>query len=296
MKKLLAVLTAVFMFTLAASAHFASSIELPDMPLYPEDNTPECNVTTPENYIYKFTFTVKSAQASELAAVLSEQYLEGYGPSDTVYYIDVRLDDEQYRQICDECEGDVYLCNIALNGELLPADAVFSYKSTLDIKHQFQILMPEEPSVLTVDYFGELSVMMFYQNDTLDNGVAFVGPYSELELPYPEVDGKKPYGWNSMPDGSGIPYTDTLVYTPESGKLWIKDDNIISIYAIWEEYTPVLQGDVNEDGEIDNKDVVALFRLVSGDGVEYSFRCDFNNDGEVDNKDVVTLFRYVSSI
>ena len=57
-----------------------------------------------------------------------------------------------------------------------------------------------------------------------------------------------------------------------------------------------LPGDTNGDGEINNKDVVVLFRFVSGgtsDTVEAN--CDFNADNEVNNKDVAALFRYVSS-
>lgn len=54
-------------------------------------------------------------------------------------------------------------------------------------------------------------------------------------------------------------------------------------------------GDANGDGSIDNKDVVVLFRYVSGSGggavVE---NCDYNGDGAIDNKDVVALFRAVS--
>ena len=56
-----------------------------------------------------------------------------------------------------------------------------------------------------------------------------------------------------------------------------------------------LVGDVNGDGEVDNKDVVTLFRYVSG-GIKADDESayDYNGDGEVDNKDVVSLFRYVS--
>ena len=54
-------------------------------------------------------------------------------------------------------------------------------------------------------------------------------------------------------------------------------------------------GDVNGDGELDNKDVVVLFRFVSGnkDGAVEE-NCDFNGDGNIDNKDVVALFRFLS--
>ena len=57
----------------------------------------------------------------------------------------------------------------------------------------------------------------------------------------------------------------------------------------------VRAGDLNEDGEINNKDVVVLFRVVSsGDEIDISV-ADLNSDGFVDNKDVVTLFRMVSN-
>ena len=54
-------------------------------------------------------------------------------------------------------------------------------------------------------------------------------------------------------------------------------------------------GDVNEDGEANNKDVVTLFRYVSaGEKAEDETLFDFSGDGEVNNKDVVALFRYLS--
>ena len=57
----------------------------------------------------------------------------------------------------------------------------------------------------------------------------------------------------------------------------------------------VLKGDCDGNGEVNNKDVVTLFRYVSGnDKVEDESAYDFNGDKEVNNKDVVELFRYVS--
>ncbi len=54
-------------------------------------------------------------------------------------------------------------------------------------------------------------------------------------------------------------------------------------------------GDINSDEVIDNKDVVSLFRYVSGTatGAKESI-CDVNYDKTIDNKDVVTLFKYTS--
>ncbi len=58
-----------------------------------------------------------------------------------------------------------------------------------------------------------------------------------------------------------------------------------------------LQGDVNGDGVIDNKDVVALFRYVSGDTAgAVAENCDYNGDGQKNNKDVTLLFRAVSGL
>ena len=54
------------------------------------------------------------------------------------------------------------------------------------------------------------------------------------------------------------------------------------------------KGDINGDGSVDNKDVVLLFRYVSGKSA-YDPLYDYNEDGAVDNKDVVALFRFVSS-
>ena len=46
---------------------------------------------------------------------------------------------------------------------------------------------------------------------------------------------------------------------------------------------------------MDNKDIVTLFRYVSGGDVSVNeYALDTNGDGEIDNKDIVTLFRYVS--
>ena len=55
-----------------------------------------------------------------------------------------------------------------------------------------------------------------------------------------------------------------------------------------------VKGDVNGDSEADNKDVVALFRYVSGGNEEGESAYDFNEDGSVDNKDVIALFRVLS--
>ena len=55
-------------------------------------------------------------------------------------------------------------------------------------------------------------------------------------------------------------------------------------------------GDVNNDGSVDNKDVTALFRYLSGSDVQVAEDAsDVNNDGKLNNKDVTALFRGISS-
>lgn len=56
-----------------------------------------------------------------------------------------------------------------------------------------------------------------------------------------------------------------------------------------------IRGDVNGDGLVNNKDVVMLFRHVSGvDQPVAEDNIDVNGDSSVNNKDVTALFRYVS--
>ena len=56
----------------------------------------------------------------------------------------------------------------------------------------------------------------------------------------------------------------------------------------------LLLGDVNLDGEVNNKDVAVLFRAVSDADIVYSDAADVNADGFENNKDVAVLFRFLS--
>ncbi len=66
-------------------------------------------------------------------------------------------------------------------------------------------------------------------------------------------------------------------------------------FDYYEEEDESLKYDINGDGKVNNKDVVALFRYVSDDDVDVVLsRLDVNGDGKANNKDVVALFRIVS--
>ena len=63
-----------------------------------------------------------------------------------------------------------------------------------------------------------------------------------------------------------------------------------------ESISMTLSGDVNEDGSVDLKDVVAMRRALAG-GWDLSINetaADVNKDGSFDLKDVVTLRRYLA--
>jgi hypothetical protein len=92
------------------------------------------------------------------------------------------------------------------------------------------------------------------------------------------------------------------VYYPGSEEQWKKteigenNEYLKNADIVFNYNEPISEiGDVNKDGAINNKDVVALFKAVSNGDVEYDRVYDFNEDGAVNNKDVVALFKHVSA-
>lgn len=62
-----------------------------------------------------------------------------------------------------------------------------------------------------------------------------------------------------------------------------------------EYYSPYPPGDLNGDNEINNKDLMWLFKyLTDYDLSDAANTLDFNGDGVVNNKDLVRLFQYIS--
>ncbi|MBQ7875136.1 MAG: InlB B-repeat-containing protein [Oscillospiraceae bacterium] len=58
-----------------------------------------------------------------------------------------------------------------------------------------------------------------------------------------------------------------------------------------------IPGDINGDGNVNNKDVMTLFYYLSGlDYYVVEAATDINGDGNVNNKDVMTLFYYLSGL
>ena len=65
----------------------------------------------------------------------------------------------------------------------------------------------------------------------------------------------------------------------------------------WVGYEPEperIPGDINGDGELNNKDVTRLIRYIKyGDVEAVEYALDPNLDGATDNKDVTRLIRYI---
>ena len=77
----------------------------------------------------------------------------------------------------------------------------------------------------------------------------------------------------------------------------LEDGTVIDVWrVVYSNTSAVLQGDINGDGKVNNKDVVSLFRYVSSGAADGDPRVyDVTGDGKINNKDVVALFRAVSS-
>ena len=89
---------------------------------------------------------------------------------------------------------------------------------------------------------------------------------------------------------AALAVADDKIYTSDPYKL---PKNRIEVPEEPEE--PEEPGDINGDGEANNKDVVILFRYVSGDKkLDDESAYDFNGDNEVNIKDTVRLFKYLS--
>lgn len=54
--------------------------------------------------------------------------------------------------------------------------------------------------------------------------------------------------------------------------------------------------DLNDDGEVNNKDVVIIFRKLAVNNPTTDIRYDLNQDGELNNKDIASLFRHLTML
>ena len=95
-----------------------------------------------------------------------------------------------------------------------------------------------------------------------------------------------------MPDSSKA----SVTIVDDSAKIADLNGENVEIEVIYNESTTSNAGDVNNDGEIDLKDVVLIRRFIAGGwDVELDTEtADVNNDNEVVLKDVVLIRRYIA--
>ena len=131
--------------------------------------------------------------------------------------------------------------------------------------------------------------------------------YIEYTVIFKDSDGtvlsEKTYHYGKTPEIPDAPTRENDTEYSYTFKGWDKDvtpvteETVYTATYIKETILPqFVLGDVNGDGTTNNKDVVTLFRYVSGGADDVNvIALDINGDGSVNNKDVVTLFKYLSS-
>lgn len=79
------------------------------------------------------------------------------------------------------------------------------------------------------------------------------------------------------------------------GKCYDKDKNLVNVTISPIEVTTYLPGDINDDGVVNKKDVLRLFKYLNGENVEVvTAALDVNGDKVVNKKDVLRLFKYTN--
>ncbi|MBQ7699517.1 MAG: hypothetical protein IJT49_04145 [Clostridia bacterium] len=131
-----------------------------------------------------------------------------------------------------------------------------------------QFKLAAEPAVLG-NAKGEFTYRFKIPVEVDDNGITTVQLFANF------ADGSKEEFWRAK------------VYVPEYDESAYEDPLTIEMK----------NGDANEDYWVDNKDVVTLFRYVSGCDLTVNKElADFNKDNKLNNKDVILLFRFISGL
>ena len=95
-------------------------------------------------------------------------------------------------------------------------------------------------------------------------------------------------GWAEDPSATSADYTGGKTITLSAD---------LTLYAVWEKIpTPSAKpGDINGDGDVNNKDLTRLMKYLAGDDVEVvSEVLDVNGDGSVNNNDLTRLMKYLA--
>ncbi len=88
-------------------------------------------------------------------------------------------------------------------------------------------------------------------------------------------------GWGTAADGTGVVFAAGM--TPE--ELCAEGDTLV-LYALWK---PILRGDVDGDGRLNNRDLARLQQYINGWEVTVTEDADVNGDGTLNNRDLALL-------
>ena len=126
-------------------------------------------------------------------------------------------------------------------------------------------------SMMMVGYTGEVSVTgnswIFSSGTYYD-----FGPLDNLTL------------------GKNIHITEPLRATFENNCVYYRNQACNGIGVVIEYYNP---GDVNEDGDVDISDVVAVVNTIAGN-MTYEFTADVNSDNNIDISDIVAIINIIA--
>ncbi|MBO4422065.1 MAG: dockerin type I repeat-containing protein [Clostridia bacterium] len=196
-------------------------------------------------------------------------------------------------------EGEVYTCRPEDNGKSLFAVVTADgYTGTLTSntvgvikgEHASDPVRPELEArseglfVKNAYSLQEYIVLSYYTDPAKISEAAWDGAVSPLS------DGR-------LRLVNAIPNSVNYVYTrmKETDSCYAGTKTVYASVSVKDIDTAQGTGDVSGDGSVNNKDVVLLFRYITGTGVLIDEEnADVNDDGKINNKDVVALFRYVS--
>lgn len=190
-----------------------------------------------------------------------------------------------------------FISNVKINGVQAEFSCVGNNACTVKMPEcdaKIEVYLTSQDKVIIDPNGGEFGYEGYNNCTFIDERVYTVS----LNCPTMIRDGHTLISLNTKSDGTGDEYLPDEYFVFRYSQTVNNQHDEITLYAIWEKEggEETLIGDVNGDGSVNNKDVVALFRYVSGDEntVVVEDNCDVNNDGSVNNKDVVALFKLVS--
>lgn len=142
------------------------------------------------------------------------------------------------------------------------------------------------------DYFKEVDGEVMTVNVT--EGVTAVGANVFYDLS-DMASVFLPESLTSIGDGAfNADFGGTVIFSGTKSAFKAIETNV-DFSDITVKYLKYILGDVNGDDALNNKDVVVLFKYLSGDDVEIELdAADMNEDEELNNKDIIELFKAVS--